>query len=498
VVVYPPRQRTLVFCTAFSGPSTQPWASWNVRYRRWLDAIATSHLHYDQILIVDDGSPTLPNWPGTAVMTHLGTQRPAERVVIFHFPDNLGRSAVFEYPGWFRSFTFAATYAKRYGFEKIIHIESDAFLVSQRIQEFCNSVEDDWVTFLGPRHGYPEAAIQIMVGEGLRRFYEIALRPYSDFAGKPIEMALPFTRVEHQFTGDRYGEYLPYVPADADWTTQIYPPNASSDEYYWWMAPRGSDGSKTTYQKETGSELRHTGLGYLAFMATLSVHLSCRAYFEIGTGSGNTLKAFRCDSVCIDPHFLVSQDVLQGRRRAHFFQMTSDEFFEHNDLKTYLPCGFDIAFLDGLHHFEVLLRDFINTEQCCHDRSTMLVHDCLPLNERMTERVMRIDEAEDPSTRDAWTGDVWRLLPILKKFRPDLRVQQFDCGPTGLVVCTRLDPKSSILSQNYHNIVHEFSKLSLADFSLKRLWHLFPTIDTRKLSCRPTDIPGVLFGRTES
>ena len=194
------------------------------------------------------------------------------------------------------------------------------------------------------------------------------------------------------------------------------------------------------YRKEIGPQLRHDGIGYLNFMATLSQHLRCRNYFEIGTAAGHSLRAFRCDAVCVDPRFKVSQDVLQGRRRAHFFQMTSDAFFNHYSLRLFLPGGADVAFLDGLHHFEALLRDFINTERFCHDRSVILLHDCLPLNERMAERDFREDEAEDADTRTAWTGDVWRLLPILQKYRPDLRVQQFDCGPTGLIACTRLAP----------------------------------------------------------
>ena len=250
-------------------------------------------------------------------------------------------------------------------------------------------------------------------------------------------------------------------------------------------------------EKEIGPQLRHDGIGYLNFMATLSQHLRCRNYFEIGTAAGHSLRAFRCDAVCVDPRFKVSQDVLQGRRRAHFFQMTSDAFFNHYSLRLFLPGGADVAFLDGLHHFEALLRDFINTERFCHDRSVILLHDCLPLNERMAERDFREDEAEDADTRTAWTGDVWRLLPILQKYRPDLRVQQFDCGPTGLIACTRLAPYSRVLLDGFDSIVNEFNRLSLSEFGLARLWRLFPTFDTRKLAATPTDVPRLLFGELD-
>jgi hypothetical protein len=198
--------------------------------------------------------------------------------------------------------------------------------------------------------------------------------------------------------------------------------------------------------------------------------------------------------VCVDPHFKVTQNVLEGRRRAHFFQTTPDDFFSHYSLNTFLPGGVDLAFLDGLHHFEALLRDFMNTERQCHDRSVVLLHDCLPLNERMAERVFRYDETEHGSTRQHWTGDVWKLLPIFRKLRPELRVVVFDCGPTGLVACTGLDPYSSVLRDDYQKIVDEYSPLTLGDFGLSRLWMQYPLIDTQQLSANISDLPELLFG----
>ena len=249
-----------------------------------------------------------------------------------------------------------------------------------------------------------------------------------------------------------------------------------------------------SYQKEVGSELRHTGVPYLEFLTTLSTAIAARTYFEIGTDTGNSLKAVRCDAVCVDPHFKVSQDVLEGRRRAHFFQTTSDDFFAHYTLSTYLPEGLDLAFLDGLHHFEALLRDLINTERQCHPRSVVLLHDCLPSNERMAERAYRLDESEDDRTRLDWTGDVWKLLPILRRYRPDLRLIVFDSGPTGLVACSGLDPNSTVLSDNYEKIVEEFSPVTLGDFGVSRAWRQYPMIDTRAVSESVSDLPRLLFG----
>lgn len=216
-------------------------------------------------------------------------------------------------------------------------------------------------------------------------------------------------------------------------------------------------------------------------IAAVAQAAGARSYLEIGTAHGASLAAISCDCVCVDPQFRIDRDVIGAKRNAFFFQMTSDEFFARHDLASFLPQGVDLAFLDGMHQFEFLLRDFINTERHCRPGSIVLLHDCLPLNERMAERLPRNDPAEAMATRDYWTGDVWRLLPILARYRPDLRILALDCPPTGLVACTRLDPGSTALDDAYQAIVDEFGALELSSFGLERLWRLYPVRSSRAL-----------------
>ena len=247
-----------------------------------------------------------------------------------------------------------------------------------------------------------------------------------------------------------------------------------------------------TYTKRVGQERIHLGIHYLEFFRLLNQHCGLNSYFEIGTCEGDSLSAFSCDSVCVDTTFSILKNAINSRNRSLFFQMTSDEFFRSNRLRTYFPEGPDISFLDGLHRFEFLLRDFLNTEAECRPNSIIFLHDCLPLNERMTEREMRLDLTEDESTRYAWTGDVWRILPTLKKFRSDLQILFFDCGPTGLVGVTRLDPGSEVLRQRYDEIVDEMMSLTLSGVGLDQLWNTYPTIDTARLCAHPADLMAVL------
>ena len=196
------------------------------------------------------------------------------------------------------------------------------------------------------------------------------------------------------------------------------------------------------------SEPAFQGVPYLHFIGTVCKTLSPRTYIEIGTNTGGSLTQIDCDAVCIDPEFRFASNPAGKRTRTLLFQMSSDDFFRCYDLGALLPEGVDLAFLDGMHRFEFLLRDLINIETYCGNRSLVLLHDCLPTNPRMAERTPRHEKDEDLTTRHSWTGDVWKLLPILKKYRPDLRIHLIDCPPTGLVAITNLHAKNTILSDS--------------------------------------------------
>src|SRR5207302_7266429 len=100
-----------------------------------------------------------------------------------------------------------------------------------------------------------------------------------------------------------------------------------------------------------------------------------------------------------------------------------------------------------LHWYEVLLRDFINTEKHCHANSVIALHDCLPFIGEMTGRFPNPQDRLRPEYKRLWAGDVWKTLVLIKSNRPDLKIMSLDCAPTGLVLITGLDPSSALLSE---------------------------------------------------
>jgi len=231
--------------------------------------------------------------------------------------------------------------------------------------------------------------------------------------------------------------------------------------------------------------VRARGAGYIQFLGTLHKVLQPRTYLEIGTSTGNSLAVSQCASVAVDPQFRVASNVVNDKPLCAMYQMGSDAFFAAHDPKLVLGGPIDLAFLDGMHIFEFLLRDFINTEKHCRKNSIVTLHDCVPFGYYMTARSIKDPMFGLSSFGGAWTGDVWKILPVLRKYRPDLAVTVLDCSPTGLVMITNLDPDSTVLTDNYRRIVDEFSEPPDERAALESFWddlELVPSANLMSLS----------------
>jgi hypothetical protein len=178
----------------------------------------------------------------------------------------------------------------------------------------------------------------------------------------------------------------------------------------------------------------HQGAFFRDFVSHVVSAKRARVYLEVGVRDGATLTRIDCDSIGVDPFFQLSMNPMARKRRLQLFQETSDEFFRDRDVQQVAGGPIDVIFLDGLHQFEFLLRDFINSERVADRSGVIMLDDCLPVNVEMTERVHRSAERVDRVHADWWTGDVWKLLPILRRYRPDLHVTAVDTSLQGQFV----------------------------------------------------------------
>jgi hypothetical protein len=218
------------------------------------------------------------------------------------------------------------------------------------------------------------------------------------------------------------------------------------------------------------TERKLTGPDYRQFIVDVLARKKARNYLEIGVFSGATLANVECPAIGVDPAFVFDRNPVGKKRILHLYQMTSDEFFRDHDPRRIFGGPVDVAFLDGLHHFEYLLRDFMNTERVCDRNSVILLDDCLPVNAEMAERYCRSDARRDKEKAGWWTGDVWKTVSILREYRPDLRIIPVDVNFTGSIVVTNLDPASTLLYERYFEIVDRFRDVELTPQLYNEYW----------------------------
>tara|TARA_Y100000816_G_C25995226_1_gene519908 strand:- start:112 stop:792 length:681 start_codon:yes stop_codon:yes gene_type:complete len=121
---------------------------------------------------------------------------------------------------------------------------------------------------------------------------------------------------------------------------------------------------------------------------------------------------------------------------------TSDKFFLSNNKK------FDIIFIDGLHHYNQVLKDIYNSLKILNDNGFILVHDCLPKS---------LAQQAVPRYRGSWQGDVWKSIVELRtKKNIDIITCKIDFG----VSVIRKIKNQNLLKIN----CDDFSKLSFKDY----------------------------------
>jgi hypothetical protein len=195
---------------------------------------------------------------------------------------------------------------------------------------------------------------------------------------------------------------------------------------------------------------RADGLHFRELLRLIHWRALPRTYVEIGVsrGAGLELAAPGTRVLGVDP-----DPQLTGGLPPNItvFRQTSDEFFGRGDLHDLLAGQpVDLAFIDGMHLFEFALRDFMQLERRAHPGATILVHDCYPMDAATATR--------QRATR-MWSGDVWKLILCLRRYRPSLRVTTLGAAPTGLGVIQGLDPDSRQLDEHYDELVAQYRDL---------------------------------------
>jgi hypothetical protein len=229
-----------------------------------------------------------------------------------------------------------------------------------------------------------------------------------------------------------------------------------------------------------------TGPHYTFILKQLHETVRPQTYLEIGTQHGASLALARCASIAVDPEFHFHEPEILRQITSlpslMLFRMTSDEFFSRRKPEQLFGKKVDFAFLDGFHQSEFVLRDFIHIERSSAPESIIAVHDCLPVDVIMTERVRSTQPRSSAHRARWWTGDVWRTALLLKRVRPDLSITVLDAAPTGLMFVTNLDPDSSLLSDHVAEYQRQMQSWSLEQMGIPKLFQELEAIPCSSFS----------------
>lgn len=163
-----------------------------------------------------------------------------------------------------------------------------------------------------------------------------------------------------------------------------------------------------------------------------------QTYLEIG-----------CDKNQVFDNINVANKEGVDPNRGGTQRMTSDEFFSQDSQH------WDLIFIDGLHTYEQVSRDFDHAWSRLNVGGTIVIHDMLPMTPA---------QAGPSPVEKYWLGDVWRLAFDLAN-RSDLRFGvftfDFGCG----IITHGTQPALGIVTNNSWQFYQDnYTQLPLITF----------------------------------
>ncbi|QOX79679.1 methyltransferase domain-containing protein [Trichlorobacter lovleyi] len=181
------------------------------------------------------------------------------------------------------------------------------------------------------------------------------------------------------------------------------------------------------------------------FLQYLHQVLEPRFYLEIGVFMGASLQLANCPALGIDPAPCMGPDNPLWEK---IVVATSDDYFFDESNRAYQGM-LDLVYIDGMHLIENVIKDFINIEARSHPGTIIVLDDIYPNHPVQARR-----ERETL----AWTGDVWKIVQILRDVRPDLELIPVDTYPAGTLIVLGADAGNQNFSKGFDFIVDSWQK----------------------------------------
>lgn len=188
----------------------------------------------------------------------------------------------------------------------------------------------------------------------------------------------------------------------------------------------------------------------MAVVSLLVNNFDKPTYLEIGCNSDALFNSVPVENkIGVDPNF-------GGNVRR-----TSDDFFKENKIR------FDVVFIDGLHTYEQVRRDVINSINSLNDGGWIALHDMLPVN--------WIEQHVPNLSQGPWVGDVWKVGFELSQTKGiEFKIIKIDHG-VGVIKVIRKDVqlkdlRHELLDKEFSYYYDNISKLPIFEWHDAQNW----------------------------
>jgi hypothetical protein len=166
-----------------------------------------------------------------------------------------------------------------------------------------------------------------------------------------------------------------------------------------------------------------------------------KKYLEIGCDKNLIFNNVRANlKIGVDP-------TSGGNRRC-----TSDFFFKNNTI------FFDVIFIDGLHEYTQVRKDFLNSLKFLKNDGCIIIHDLIPRT-WLEEHVPRLSST--------WCGDIWKISYEIKKAKHltfELLLVDFGVGIVKKINNNYYLPKIDFDKKKFNFFYKNYKKLPLKKY----------------------------------
>jgi hypothetical protein len=169
----------------------------NINYVNYYMKIKNA-IGFDQFIMVDNGSS-----PVLIEEFHKRTGSAVQLLLREHLKRGPGP---FDFPYIWRAINEQKTILETGKIDKVIGIDSDGYVLSNRLADYIRSSSSGWEAFWSHKYQWPTAELNILNKDAFSIYIEYAKTPWQERFGKLIETTTPFTRINKDFICDRFGE----------------------------------------------------------------------------------------------------------------------------------------------------------------------------------------------------------------------------------------------------------------------------------------------------